>query len=768
MVTSLRPSLLLSVTLFVLISCSPESRIRKAIEGGNQLLKEGKRDEAVLNYKKAIQINANSGEAHYGLGRALFTPEKLPEAYTSLIRAAELLPGRADVQRELGDAALTLYLANPSRPATLRDRLLKTADYLLKISPNMPDSFRFRAYVQMADRRPAEAVQTLRQGLKNQPEDRRCQLALVKALLMDSKIEEADATALQFIAKNKQNFGFYDVMIDQYVRAPDANAKVERFVRLKADNNPHSAEALLSLARFHRIQKNADGIDSTLAPLLKDSAHFPSGHLQVAEFYMEAQSYGPAEEILRQAIANQPSLREAARVRLARVLFLYRRPEEAFTLADQMAKDRPKDKEVVLLRADLTEAARRTDRYDLVIAEIQSILPTFPSDPALHAALGQMLLTKGDLDGAAKELEQTVKTDVFNMKAQLALVNVYLQKKNYTQALEGVNLLLAAEPANLRYRLLRATCLRSQNNFEEARAELALMRRDFPNQAEVLLESAAVQLAEGHASQAEKMYRRLYESDRPNLMVLEGLSRSLVAQNKVDSAMEMLLSAQRKNPSPGLDELVAEVAYSSRRFDEAVRSFAAADGNSKLTSDALGHYAEALQQSGDLKQAILVARRARDLDPKKLPLSVFLAFLLQTAGNSDEAAALYRSVIKSQPANLEASNNLAYLLAERGQDLPEANQLANNCVRGRPEDDGFLDTLGIVLYKQGQFDDAIKTFQRALKRKPSQGLYRYHLALALIGKGDRSEAKRELEKAFRQNLDPSDQAKIQELLKSGG
>ena len=766
MILPSRPVFLCLIPLLVLVSCSTESKIKQAIERGDSLLKEGKRDEAILNYKKALQLNANSGEGHYGMGRALFTPERMPEAYLSLTRAVELLPTRADVQTDLGDATLTLYLATPSRPEKLRERLIKVSEDLLKATPNSPAAFRFRAYVQMVDKKTVNAVQTLKQGLEGQPGDQRSQLALVKALLLDGKVDESDRAALQFISKNKQSFAFYDVMIDQYVRFSADSAKAERFLRLKAENNPHSAESMLSLARFYRNQKNPEGIVSALAPLLKDSAHFPSGQLQVADFYMEAQSYGPAEDVLRQAIASNPSVRDAACLRLARVLFVYRGAAQGFALADELAKERPKDREIALLRADLTQIARAVERYEPTITEIRSLLTSLPTDPALRIALGQILLVKGDLDNAAKEFEQTLQTDVANSTVQLTLVGIYLQKRNYTQALAGVTRLLSSDPTDLRYRLLRANCLRLQKNFGEAGSELITLNSEFPNHAGVTLELASLYLAEGRALQAEAMFRRLFRPDVLNPLVLEGLARSLVAQNKIDTAMDLLHAAQQKHRSPDVDLVVAEVTFSFRRFDKAIESFALADQKSKLTAGELGRYAEALQQSGDLDQAIAVARRARDLEPQKIRLNVFLAFLLQLAGSHDEAITIYRTIIKMHPSNFEASNNLAYMLAEQGRDLSEAKQLASNCVRARADDDGFMDTLGLVLFKQGHFQEAIEVFQRALRKRPSQGLYRYHLALSFLGKGDRLEAKRQLEQASAQSLMPAERAKIKKLLES--
>ena len=67
-------------------------------------------------------------------------------------------------------------------------------------------------------------------------------------------------------------------------------------------------------------------------------------------------------------------------------------------------------------------------------------------------------------------------------------------------------------------------------------------------------------------------------------------------------------------------------------------------------------------------------------------------------------------------------NHVAYLYAERGVKLEEAQQLVINLIKrfsGSQIDNARLayyeDTLGWINYKQGKFTEAINTFQLALK-----------------------------------------------------
>src|SRR5437016_1183621 len=98
------------LSLLALCSCaqSPEALVKK----GNDFLKAEKYEEASINFRKAIQKDVNFGEAYHGLAKAEFHQNHVPDGYRLLSRAVELMPQRADVQVELADFLLMVYLAD--------------------------------------------------------------------------------------------------------------------------------------------------------------------------------------------------------------------------------------------------------------------------------------------------------------------------------------------------------------------------------------------------------------------------------------------------------------------------------------------------------------------------------------------------------------------------------------------------------------------------------------------------------------------------------
>src|SRR2546423_12558247 len=65
---------------------------------GNAFYEAGKYDDAIINYRKAIQRDAKFGEGYYRLGLAELKTGHSREAYGTLTTASTLLPNRTDVK----------------------------------------------------------------------------------------------------------------------------------------------------------------------------------------------------------------------------------------------------------------------------------------------------------------------------------------------------------------------------------------------------------------------------------------------------------------------------------------------------------------------------------------------------------------------------------------------------------------------------------------------------------------------------------------------
>jgi Flp pilus assembly protein TadD len=145
-----------------------------------------------------------------------------------------------------------------------------------------------------------------------------------------------------------------------------------------------------------------------------------------------------------------------------------------------------------------------------------------------------------------------------------------------------------------------------------------------------------------------------------------------------------------------------------------------------------------------------------------------LALLYNRAGRDEEARKTYEEVIKLQPDNVEALNNLAYLKADDGVDLDQALAYAQRAQQKRPNDPNVIDTLALIYIRKNLTDDSVRMLRDLVSKTPGNATFHLHLALALYQKGDRPEAKKELQTALRNKPTDREQGKIKELLAKVG
>ena len=109
-------------------------------------------------------------------------------------------------------------------------------------------------------------------------------------------------------------------------------------------------------------------------------------------------------------------------------------------------------------------------------------------------------------------------------------------------------------------------------------------------------------------------------------------------------------------------------------------------------------------------------------------------------------------------------NNLAYLLAETGGNLDEALGFASTGARKAPDNPNLQDTLAWIHVKKGNASTAIPILSSITQKYPNDATFHYHYAAALLRKGDRTEARLELQTALSKQPSQPLEGQIRSLL----
>jgi tetratricopeptide (TPR) repeat protein len=134
---------------------------------------------------------------------------------------------------------------------------------------------------------------------------------------------------------------------------------------------------------------------------------------------------------------------------------------------------------------------------------------------------------------------------------------------------------------------------------------------------------------------------------------------------------------------------------------------------------------------------------AIDKAPQSMPLRLSWAEYLQLAGENAEAVAVYREVLRREPENILALNNLAWTMSLDRRDeanLRESLSYIQRAIDVAGPLDELLDTRARILFESGQQGEALRDMCDAVNQAPSAArLNDYALMLQKAGKPQEAE-----------------------------
>jgi predicted Zn-dependent protease len=141
--------------------------------------------------------------------------------------------------------------------------------------------------------------------------------------------------------------------------------------------------------------------------------------------------------------------------------------------------------------------------------------------------------------------------------------------------------------------------------------------------------------------------------------------------------------------------------------------------------------------------------------PEAVVLASKLGVIRIRQGRFDEAEGLFRGLLASNPNNVDALNNLAWLLALRDESrTSEALVLIDRAIEAQGPIPSLIDTRAVVLIQAGQLDKAVEDLSTARTSNASKPSFALHLAWAYQAKGQGDKARASLKEAEELGLKP--------------
>jgi len=375
------------------------------------------------------------------------------------------------------------------------------------------------------------------------------------------------------------------------------------------------------------------------------------------------------------------------------------------------------------------------------------------SNPAAQArSRGFEAIKAGKLDAAEAALHEAIKLDPSSPMGYIGMAELAAQRRQQTQVEPWLKKALAADPNGADTLRVWGRWLFQQKRYAEAEATFKKAVAAGPEAVDTRLNLGEVQLRGlKNAKAAEATFRSAVEKNPRHVGAQLALAAALAVQGRAGDAVAAFEQAVRIAPSDP-EPLLSLARYQASR-GQIDTALAVLD---RLIA-AIPSAGQAYLDRGDLlelKSDLAGAMNAYQAMTKAVPPPTSAAghFRLATLHEAQQqwaqAESAYRAAIQAEPDFYAAHNNLAYMLAERRQQLDEALRLATRAVSLAPKVATGLDTLGWVQRARGNLDLAAKSIAQAVELQPRNPTLHYHLGIVLAEQGRKAEAAAALKRAL--------------------
>ncbi|SMO57330.1 tetratricopeptide repeat protein [Gracilimonas mengyeensis] len=361
-------------------------------------------------------------------------------------------------------------------------------------------------------------------------------------------------------------------------------------------------------------------------------------------------------------------------------------------ILDRIIKLSGEDPQVLLMKFRNFESLAATDS---AVVQLERIREADPDNLQMLNLLGQYYSRTGEKAEAKKVLKDALDRNARDPQSLITLSTIYLEEQQWDSA------------GTLLTNFISDTLIQPENKMEIARFFYSRVEQDPQN----------IQLR----VEAERIFDTFTESE-PEFGPAFTLSGEYYRQaGEPEIALEKLEQANKLLPG---DDIAwrqrLQLLLSQQKYEETIE--VGLKANEEVPEDAfiqffIGSGYMLNDQNKKAEPWLEQAARAPARRPFKSVIYSTLGDVRANLENHEASDEAYELALRYDPDNDNAMNNYAYNLSVRGENLERAKELALKAIEVNPENSAYLDTVGWVYYKLGDYDRA----QRFIKASIDTG-----------------------------------------------
>lgn len=689
-------------------------------------------------------------------------------AQTSPARGAKIFEQGLD--RFPGDPRLLLALADTRIFLKKYGEAKKALDQLLGIDPQNP-VYNGRMGVLIARTRgiPAE-IAYQREVARKYPKSEALEALYLLSLSTNKKLPEAIGEGEEYLKSHPSRQNVRLLLADFDLQSGRQEKAINLFKQVLSED-PKNVQALTDLAYQELQRKKYAEAESYYRRALREAPGSPNLETGLGEALLAENQKDAAMGAFRKALDADPN-QTLALFELGRSEVFSGDSRRALAHLSPLVKaplSKGRQAQVQWLWGLANQDA---GNGQVALDALQKAVRLEPGVAAYRETLGAYWSSRSQWDKALPEFEKSRALDPRN--ELLSLEIDWAKIKSSKGAPDSARLEKVVReasgfgkthPNDLSSGLIEAQADLLLKKIDQALAVFNRLLPSHPSSGTLILGKADILLAKGQVDKARKLAGRLL-ADQPNNLGANLLMAQIDERSSdIHGMVDHLEKVHRINPSavrPALS--LAQADLSLGRYEEAKSvAFSLFEAHPGMYQ-ALYLEASAEMGLGEYRNAMKNFETLSHHDRNPGPMLNLASVAAGKMGDTQASRKYLEMAFRSAPGDPGVLNNMAYSLADRNRDLPQALGYAKKALKLVPQP--FVqDTVGYILFRMGRYDRAESHFAEAYKEKFRDPEFLFHMGLNEWKLGKKEKAESLLRKAVTSGkLSPVEQEKAHRAL----
>jgi Tfp pilus assembly protein PilF len=484
----------------------------------------------------------------------------------------------------------------------------------------------------------------------------------------------------------------------------------------------------LALQKLGRAQEAVDAMDRSLK-LRRDVP----GLLTGARLSLQQGDFGAASRFVDESVQKWPDDPDAMLFK-AEMLLASQDNSAALNLANQLSSKFPTNLSGQFVSV---EAYLRLNQDAKAKAEIDNILAQNPGN-FLATFYKALLMARAENSKGAWGLAQGLPAEFLDVDQGIATVVAQMAQNAgaVDTSISMLTSMLKKHPDQLGVRVRLAAIHLQQNSIASALETLRLVQDSTDPRVVRLL--AIIYMRTHRPDDALDALGRLDVAGSKNADVKRSIALLELQMGRPDTAVALARSFQSSHPGTDADLLMADVLLRTKHADQAAALLSKSISNHPNRSVLLRLvWFEILSNHRKRADDLMSKWLASNPDDEGVRLEY--ATFLQQLDDDTKAISQYEMILKQDPNNAAALNDLGWLIQR--SDPTRAYTLLTRAWNLSPNSANVADTLGWLKFQQKDVAGALGLLTRAHALRPDDGEITYHLVIALDANAKRDAAR---------------------------